>query len=473
MAASVNLKYKIIGMWKFMRIKVFFFFLCCIFLTKAITISNNVNNALNSMSIGNIQEAVSLIRKAANTNDLLAQYYLAQCFENGIGVQNDATQAFMMYRRAAERGFPDAMRELSRLYSNGIGVYQSSEKAAEWNNRYLLKKDASTFPDIIEIYNKGVTYASTNKTVDSHNEKPIAEIIDKKESNPQIPTTSSHKVINTSPQIPQTVSSTKEFKPKSDVDIDIPVSQETNNLTFAFIFANEDYQEVANVSHALNDGEMFAEYCHKTFGIPTTNIHLVKNGTLNNIRREINLMTKIAEAYKGDASFIIYYAGHGIPDENSRNAYLLPSDGFPTDLTTCYPLNDFYRIIGSLPAKRNIVFLDACFSGATRNNDMVTAARGVVLKPKEAQVTGNTVIIASAFGNETSYAYDDKKHGMFTYFLLKKIKEDKGRSTVENIFEYVKDKVSKISIVINGKPQTPTMSISPIIGNDWKGWMLK
>ena len=456
-----------------MRIKVTLFFLCCIFFSKAITISNNVNNALNSMGIGNIQDAVNLIIKAANTNDLLAQYYLAQCYEHGIGIPTDKTQAFKLYRKAAERGLPVAMKDLSRLYSNGIGVYQSTDKSTEWKNRYLQKNNNISFPDIVEVYNKGIAYASANQTSTSTPEIIIAKDTDKKTNHPSPSSLITQQSANTSFLTNPSVSEITEQDQKSDVDFDIPVSEDINDLTFAFIFANEDYQEVANVPHALNDGERFAEYCHKTFGIPQNNIHLIKNGTLNNMRREINLMEKIANAFNGEASFIIYYAGHGIPDEDSRQAYLLPIDGFPTDLSTCYSLNNLYRTIGELPVKRNIVFLDACFSGATRNNDMVMAARGVVLKPKEAQACGNTLIMASAFGNETSYAYDEKKHGMFTYFLLKKIKESKGGFTMDSLFEYLKDNVSKMSIVVNRKPQTPTLSISPVIRDQWKKWQVK
>ncbi|MDE6445032.1 MAG: caspase family protein [Muribaculaceae bacterium] len=432
-----------------------------------------MSNALNSMSNGNIEEAFNLINHAANTNDLLAQYYLAQCYEHGIGVTPDKTQAFKLYRRAAERGLPAAMKELSRLYSNGIGAYKSIEKATEWQNRYLRKNDNISLPDIVEAYNKGLTCAPASPTSTSSNEKIIAEIPDKKTTTPSPTSLGTRQIANSSLKTIPSVSETNEQEQKSDVDVDVPITKDINDLTFAFIFANEDYQEVANVPHALNDGERFAEYCQKTFGIPKTNVHLIKNGTLNNIRREINLMKEIAQAYKGEASFIIYYAGHGIPDEDSRKAYLLPTDGYPTDLSTCYSLNDLYRTIGDLPVKRNIVFLDACFSGATRDNDMVMAARGVVLKPKEAKATGNTLIMASAFGNETSYAYDEKNHGMFTYFLLKKIKESKGNITMDSLFEYLKDNVSKMSIVVNRKPQTPTLSISPILGDDWKVWEIK
>lgn len=54
----------------------------------------------------------------------------------------------------------------------------------------------------------------------------------------------------------------------SDVDKDIPETGKKNPGTFAFIVANENYKNVANVASALHDGKTFAEYCEKTLGIP-------------------------------------------------------------------------------------------------------------------------------------------------------------------------------------------------------------
>lgn len=225
--------------------------------------------------------------------------------------------------------------------------------------------------------------------------------------------------------------------------------------------------------NAINDGESMAKYCEIAFGLPPENIHLVKNATLNNMRREINLMKQIAEAYDNEATFLIYYAGHGIPDEKTQNAYLLPVDGFISDMTTCYSLKDLYDNVGSLPTKRNIIILDACFSGANRTDDMIASARGVAIKPKAARPSGNTIVMSSSQGAETSYSYNAEKHGLFTFYLLKKIKDSGANVTLQALYDYVKDNVSKKSIVINNKSQTPSISYSPEIADQWQQWSLK
>lgn len=277
-------------------------------------------------------------------------------------------------------------------------------------------------------------------------------------------------VDNKSDRVADTVNPTPQ--PLSDVDTGIPVARESRDDVFALVIANEHYQDVACVDNAINDGEVVAAYCRTALGLPEKNVRLVKDATLGNIKREINLMRQIAGAYGGKAAFLVYYAGHGVPDELTRGAYLLPVDGFAADISTCYSLSDLYAVLGEMPSAKTIVLLDACFSGATRQGGTLASARGVAIRPKVCVPGGNTLVIASASGDETAYSYKEKGHGMFTYFLLKKIKEKGGGVKLGELVEYVRDNVSRLSLVVNGKSQTPTATPSPSVGSSWTEWGL-
>lgn len=260
---------------------------------------------------------------------------------------------------------------------------------------------------------------------------------------------------------------------KSDVDVNIPLTKNKSKNTFAVIVANENYQEVANVPNAANDGKVFAEYCRKTLGLMPSNIHLVKDATYNNIKREINWLEQVADAFEGDVKFIFYYAGHGVPDERTRSAYLLPVDGVANDVSTGYSLKELYNVLSQTKAKSVIVLLDACFSGAMRNGDMMMAARGVAIKAKKEKPVGNIVVFSATQNDETAYPYQDKQHGLFTYYLLKKLQESKGDVTLAELTDYVKSNVQQRSIVVNGKPQTPSVISSFAVGDNWERWTMK
>ena len=258
----------------------------------------------------------------------------------------------------------------------------------------------------------------------------------------------------------------------SEVDKNIPVTNTQNTNTFAVIIANENYTSVASVPFALNDGNIFQEYCKKTLGIPAKNIRYVPNATLNQIKAQVNWLQDVTKAY-ANANIIFYYAGHGIPDESSRSSYLLPVDGTGTDVTTGYKLDDLYATLGNIPAKNVTVFMDACFSGSKRENGMLASARGVALVAKSGVPRGNMVVFSAAQGDETAYPNHEEKHGMFTYFLLKKLQETKGDVTLQELGSYITEKVSQESIVLNDKSQTPCVTASSSLDASWKTWKLK
>lgn len=259
----------------------------------------------------------------------------------------------------------------------------------------------------------------------------------------------------------------------SDVDRNIPKTDTPNENTFAVIIANENYRRVAPVEFALNDGKMFKEYCMSTLGIPSTQIHHIENATLNEMRAEVRWLRDVMDAYEGTAKVIFYYAGHGIPDESNRNGYLLPVDGYETDVQTGYKLGDLYKSLGEKPSQNVTLFIDACFGGSKREGDMIANARGAVIKVRAEEPVGKTVVFTASQGDETAYSYKEKQHGMFTYFLLKKLQLSAGEATLGELMEYIRSNVKQKSIVLNGKSQTPNIIPSLTLDESWKNEKLK
>ena len=256
-------------------------------------------------------------------------------------------------------------------------------------------------------------------------------------------------------------------KAQSDVDINIPETKVKNESLYALIIANENYSMVSSVPFALNDGEAFAQYCEKTLGIPHKNVLLYKDASFGIMLNAMDKIQKLSDARNGDMEVIFYYAGHGIPDESSKDAFLLPIDSDGKQTQICCSLKDTYNKLGSLNARSVTVFLDACFSGAKRDGGMVAEARGVAIKPKATTPQGNMVVFSAVSNDETALPYEEKGHGMFTYFLLKKLQETKGDVTLKELGDYIRNKVKSESILINDKSQSPTVSASSSLGNNW------
>ncbi|HIW51837.1 MAG TPA: WG repeat-containing protein, partial [Candidatus Alistipes excrementipullorum] len=255
---------------------------------------------------------------------------------------------------------------------------------------------------------------------------------------------------------------------KADVDTDIPQCNKTNDRTFAVIIANENYSKLAKVPFALNDGKTFGEYCRRTLGLPQSNIRFYGDATYGTMLAAVNDIGKIAAAYNGNIRVIFYYAGHGAPNENTQEAFLMPVDAYGVGTEACYSLDRLYNELGALGAKNVTVFLDACFSGSTRDGAMLASARGVAIKPKAVSPHGNMVVFSAASADETALPYNDKGHGLFTYFLLKKLQLSEGDVTFGELGDYITEQVRQKSTVVNRKSQTPTVTVAPTLAQTWK-----
>lgn len=259
----------------------------------------------------------------------------------------------------------------------------------------------------------------------------------------------------------------------SEIDRNIPRVATTEKSTFAVIIGNERYENEASVPYAENDARVFREYVQKTLGVPEKQIRYVANGGLNGIRMAVRWLAQAMDVCGGQGRAIFYYAGHGIPDEANKTAYLLPVDGMGSDVESGYALDRLYTELGKMPAQRVTVFLDACFSGAKREGGMMASARGVAIKVRSSAPQGNVVVFTAAQGDETAYPYREQQHGMFTYYLLKKLQSTKGNTTLGELGDYLTQEVKRQSFVENSKVQTPTVTPSEGMGQAWRTMKLK
>jgi hypothetical protein len=83
---------------------------------------------------------------------------------------------------------------------------------------------------------------------------------------------------------------------------------------------------------------------------------------------------------------------------------------------------------------------------------------------------GNIVVFASSSGNESSGSYQTTRHGMFTYFLLKKLQETRGDLSYNEMADYLKEHVSLESVLENNQTQTPQVLFSQDVAGQWGNW---
>lgn len=242
----------------------------------------------------------------------------------------------------------------------------------------------------------------------------------------------------------------------NEVDGEIPQTNKSNKETFAFVFANENYTNFSGADYSINDGKIFAEYCKKTLGLPEHNVRYFEDATYGNLVSAIKKIEDIASVYEGEATIIVYYSGLGTIDAQTKERYILPSDAAPNSLgKTGYSIQKLIEQLDALTTKGTYVLLDAPFTGTDKKGQVLANNRGIRIAPKQLASSGSVLICFSNSDNENSYASSKYGHGLFTYGILKKLKDCKGNCSWKELLDSSSEWVKKESLQQYDKMQTP------------------
>jgi len=264
----------------------------------------------------------------------------------------------------------------------------------------------------------------------------------------------------------------------SDVDRDIPIAAKKYPNRYALIIGNEDYatfqtglRKESNVDFAAADARSFEEYALKTLGIEQSKITTLINAQNFQIEQELNRLKEIIRFREGQAEVFFFFSGHGVPDDNG-NSYLLPVNVSAQEVAEAgIGLDRLYRTLAENNPRRVTVFLDACFSGAGRNQGLLAAKAAVRIKPtNEKLLQGNLVVFTSSAGEQKSQFHSDKKHGVFTYYLLKKLKDTKGTVSYKELSDYLSREVPLFLHEKRKETQHPQVLVSPAVQQQWEKW---
>ena len=410
----------------------------------------------------NLTLAFELYQKAAEMGLDSAQNNLGACYADALGVFEDKEKAFYWYQKAAEQGHALAQANLASCYTRGNGVPIDEKKALEWCQKSAAQGNTNGMMKLAVIYYEGNAVPQDYQKAKELVEQVLAKEKDHKGAKIYL------QRINKNLKEQQQLTATE-----TSVDKNIPVAAQYDENTFAVIIGNEKYAEDVAVPFAQHDAQVFKEYVQRTFGVPEKQINYIENAGLNKIRTAVRWLAKAMEVTNGKGRAIFYYAGHGIPDEASKTAYLLPVDGLSGDIESAYPLSKLYQELGAIPSERITVFLDACFNGGKRDGDMLASARGVAIKAKTAAPHGNMVVFTAAQGDETAFALNSQQHGLFTYYILKKLQDSKGNVSLGELGDYLTKEVKRESFEKNNKIQTPVVNASAALADSWRTMNLK
>jgi len=205
-------------------------------------------------------------------------------------------------------------------------------------------------------------------------------------------------------------------------------------------------------------------YLTRALGYPAENITSLVNEQATSADLVKSLEKWLPNNVEPDSSVFVYFSGHGAPNPTTGDAYLVPYDGDPTYIAeTGYSLKRLYDVLGRLQAKEVTVALDSCFSGSGGRSVIAKGARPIVMTIDNPVLLSRKITVFSASaGNQISSTYDEKGHGLFTYFFLKGIKEEKvikqdGSLELNSLYAYIRPQVESIAKKKYNNEQTPQL----------------
>lgn len=260
----------------------------------------------------------------------------------------------------------------------------------------------------------------------------------------------------------------------SDVDKQIPQTGVVNDETYAVIIGNEHYHYESQTRFSMNDAKVFYEYCTRTLGIPSRNIFSKIDATYGDMLTSVQFLKNAAKAKNENIRVIFYFSGHGMSDIKTNGMHLLPVDCSSTTLQAALKAENLYKDLADMNTLSATVFLDACFSGKSSEGALTALVdgAGIEVTPRKEVLKGNLVVFSATTEAEIAYPYEEKRHRMFTYFLLKKLQESKGEASYMDLAVYLINNVKSHAFDINRKMQTPQVQTSRTISEVWKSWKL-
>ncbi len=228
---------------------------------------------------------------------------------------------------------------------------------------------------------------------------------------------------------------------------------------------------IPKVNYATKDAQYITSFINSS-GVPQENITCLTNSeaSRSDILDALSKL-KMATTNKSETA-IFYFSGHGAPileDGKIVDAALMPYDVTSTNIKySGIRISNLKEMLSDTQGNW-IVILDACFSGKEGRSFIDEDVKSIAVVPKDYKVSpekkSDSYWLTSTSGDNFANSFPKKEQGLFTYYLVQALNGEKGVDqnedgliTLEEAFDWTKNKVSSVSKKSLGKPQYPELT---------------
>ncbi len=236
----------------------------------------------------------------------------------------------------------------------------------------------------------------------------------------------------------------------------------------AIIIGIQNYKRVPKAEFADNDAKEFNEYAIRALGIKPEKIKIL----LDEEADEVNIVKAFEnwlpiQVNKDKTDVYVFYSGHGLPSSDGKSLYFLPH-GVDKELLsrTAVAQNEIVAALTAAKPKSVTMFIDACYSGQTREGDFLIAnAKPLALKSDVNTYPANFTVITASANDQISSSSPELRHGIFSFYLMKGMEGDAdanqdGKITVGEMQDYLSDKVARQATTLGRKQNTQVVGDS-------------
>ena len=179
--------------------------------------------------------------------------------------------------------------------------------------------------------------------------------------------------------------------------------------------------------NAVNDAEGVAKTLKNDYLFDTVITILDNQATRDNIIHELENLTNNV---KSNDNLLIYYSGHGQFKKELNKGYWVPVDAKSNSIADFISNGDVKTFLGGIPAKHTLLISDACFAGdifrGKPTESIPFDPNNMERYYKEVYSKSSRIAITSGGLEEVEDA-GKEGHSIFTYYLLKSLKENQSR----------------------------------------------
>ncbi|MEP1032026.1 caspase family protein [Ekhidna sp.] len=225
------------------------------------------------------------------------------------------------------------------------------------------------------------------------------------------------------------------------------VNELSKRKYYALIIGINDYMddEIQDLDNPINDAEQLAGVLTYHYSFDQENVTVLENPRREDIITALDGLTSLVTEKD---NLLIFYAGHGIWNQQLNQGYWLPSDASLTSKSYWLSNSTLRDYVGGIKSKHTLLISDACFSG------------GIL---KERAVFGNSRAILEVYKLPSRKAMTSgtlktvPDESVFIEYLLKNLVNNQAPLlSADQLFRHFK------TAVINNSPNGQVPQYGPI-----------